>query len=586
MPKPDIPILRGDSKGSDRPLLMTDAIGPFFQDTSPRRINWSKAPFHQLDRADGTLDAQRMEAVVRDFAVFAERAAGEGFNALSIDNVAHLALRPEYSAPLRRKIEEYRRHYARMFEGASRLGLRLFLTTDIMFYATELWPRRGNHTTDIAFLRDALSQLFDLFPALGGIIVRIGECDGQDVRGDFRSELTIRTAAQARRYLRELLPLFELRGKLLIFRTWTVGAYRIGDLMWNRNTFDQVFKDIDSSSLVISLKHGETDFFRYLPLNKLFFRGPHRKIVEIQARREYEGFGEYPSFIGWDCENYARQLSAATNLIGAWIWCQSGGWTCFRRRTYLKDSSIWNEINTFVALRIFGRGATTEEAVREFAVRRQVPDRERLLTLLRLSDEVIKELLYIDEFALRKIFFRRLRVPPLLSVYGNFVIVNHSMRKLLRCFVTDGEQKILQGYTALEKILAMRRIAEELQLPAKGFDLQYDTFELLAAAREYYFRPYHPDTVARLEDLKRRYKTRYVRRYAIKLNFTPFPLPLSRFRLLLKLFLRHQRGYRLVDRVFSIGLLSVAAPMLRLRASRLLPDFASKHAMGIRTVLK
>ena len=64
------------------------------------------------------------------------------------------------------------------------------------------------------------------------------------------------------------------------------------------------------------MKHGESDFFRYLPLNRSFFRVKQRKLLELQARREYEGAGEYPSFIGWDCERFAEELSGCGKRRG------------------------------------------------------------------------------------------------------------------------------------------------------------------------------------------------------------------------------------------------------------------------------
>ena len=74
----------------------------------------------------------------------------------------------------------------------------------------------------------------------------------------------IQKPAQARQLLLYLLPTCEKHSRRLIFRTWTVGAYRIGDLMWHRGTFTSVFDGLKSPSLVISMKYGESDFFRYL----------------------------------------------------------------------------------------------------------------------------------------------------------------------------------------------------------------------------------------------------------------------------------------------------------------------------------
>ena len=568
-------------------LFMIDGIGPFFRGCPRKRINWSKIPFDNLER-DGRLNHQTLDLVIEDFTTFVKAASSMGFNAVTLDDVAHLALREEYPDSLRAKILEYREAYARLFKIARDHGMTPYVTTDVMYYFQGLPDLAGRRVSQVApVLSDACRQVFEAFPSVGGIILRIGECDANDVRGDFRSRLVIRTTGHARRLVQALLPVFQEHDKLLIFRTWTVGAYEIGDLMWNRRTFNRSFRGIDDEHFVISIKHGESDFFRYLPLNKHFFRSKHRKIVELQARREYEGFGEYPSFIGGDHESYRRQLARADNVIGISVWCQTGGWCSFRSRTFIEDSSVWNEINAFVTLKVFEEGLTAEEAIEQWTAR-YLPgaDWGKLLSLLRLSDEVVKELLYIDEFARRKIFFRRVRVPPLLSVFWDFVVITHSMRKILRCFVRDGDDAIHRGYTALHKIKSMQTLAQELGLPTRGLTFQYDTFEILAAAREYYFGTYRPVMARRLKAMKRKYKAQYSDRYHIKLDFTRFAMPVPRLRLFMGVFLRYQREYRLVDRILMIGVLSLLSPLLRMTQRRFMPEGLRGQAMGIDTILK
>jgi len=462
------------------------------------------------------------------------------------------------------------------------------VTTDVMFEAAS---RPGLFAdfrrAALPFLRAACEALFREFPTVGGVIFRVGECDARDVRGDFASRLAIRTPPQARELLGGLLPAFERANKLLIFRTWTVGAHPIGDLIWNRNTFDRTFAGLDSPHLALSMKYGETDFFRYLPLNELFFRSEHRKLVELQARREYEGFGEFPSFVGWDYEEYVRQLACARNLIGAWIWCQTGGWSGFRRRTFLEPGGVWNELNTAVSLRLVREGGSADEAVRAWARERLGPGKsERLLALLRLAEATILEGLYIDEFARRKLFFRRLRVPPLLHVYWDHILISHSMRKLLRCFVSDPAGKITQSWAALDKIRSMRALAAELGLPVRDFDFQYDTFRMLAAAREYYFGIFGPDRVERLYALRAEYERKYERRYHVHLDLSPFRLPRAQLRLAFALLFRSQRGYRWLDRWLLIRLLSLLAPLLALRRRGAAQPRLTDQAMGLRTVLK
>lgn len=64
------------------------------------------------------------------------------------------------------------------------------------------------------------------------------------------------------------------------------------------------------------------------------------------------------------------------------------------------------------------------------------------------------------------------------------------------------------------------------------------------------------------------------------------PISRTRFRRILQVLLRRQRGYRLLDRLFMIRSLSLLAAILRPQRNRLVPDFAHSQAMGIDTLLK
>jgi hypothetical protein len=274
-------------------------------------------------------------------------------------------------------------------------------------------------------------------------------------------------------------------------------------------------------------------------------------------------------------------------MIGAWIWCQTGGWSGFRRRTFLEPEGVWNEINTEVSLCIVRDHQSAEDAVRSWARKRLGPNKgDPLLELLRLSDETIKKGLYIDEFANRKLFFRRLRVPPLLAVFWDQIIVNHSMRKLLRCFVQNPDGKLAQSAAALVNIRNMRTLAVELGLPAEDFDFQYDTFEILAAAREYYFGVFGQAIVARLRSLKAAYEWKYAVHYVLDLDFLRFRVSRSHLHMAFAMLFRTQRGYRWVDRLLLIRLLSLLSPLLPLRRRRDAGDHLTDQAMGLRTVLK
>jgi len=572
------------------PVRILDAIGPFLAESERHRINWSKIDFSLLER-DGRLCPERLARVNARFETYCMRIAADGATGIALDDLAHLYLYPGYPVPLLRKLETCREAYRHWFAVAKRAGLEVYLNTDILFYTRDTLKSVGTRTEAVnEFLREACETVLDGFPEIQGVFFRLGECDGHDVQGDFLSRLVLRTPAQTNACLKELLPVFEARGRQCILRTWTVGAYPVGDLIWNPRTLKRVLRGLEQSpALMLSMKFGESDFFRHLELNPMFFQTEVPKLVELQTRREYEGAGEFPCFVGYDYEKYLRELEEAPGLCGAHVWCQTGGWTCFRRLTYLEPAGIWNEINTYMTLRMLSERVCVEEAVADF-VRERMPGTPvpELLELLRLSEEVIRELMYLDDFARQPIYFRRSRLPPQLMVYWDHVFINHGLRKVLRCFVKDADAKVRQSQAALRKIDRMRELAVICGLPADDLDFMRDTFGMLAAARAYCLLPFDPHRLEGLQELKRKYKQRWTHRYryAVKLDFHPRRLPRSRVALLLRVFFRTERDYRRVDKIVTVWLLGKLYPLLRLGGRRFFTGFAGKQAMGIGSVFR
>jgi hypothetical protein len=129
--------------------LLIDGIAPFFHGYRKKRVNWSKIPFSHLETGTG-LNSDLIAAMAEEFERFVTHAAGVGFNAVTLDDVAHLYDWPGYDPALRAKISQYRTWYRDLFALAARAGLRVFLTTDIMFYTTELSQHLGRDAAALA----------------------------------------------------------------------------------------------------------------------------------------------------------------------------------------------------------------------------------------------------------------------------------------------------------------------------------------------------------------------------------------------------------------------------------------------------
>lgn len=568
-------------------LYLIDAIGPFFRHHHRGTINWSKIPFADLP-VSGQARTERFASIRADMSIFAQRVAALGFNAVSLDDLAHLADHPSYTDATREQVQVFRHEFRSLFRLLQDQGLAIYLTFDVMTYAPEIKARLGGREGDVLeFLESLVDGFLVDFPQVAGLIVRIGECDGIDVHDHFRSELFLRTPAMVNRFLRRLLPVMERHDRRLILRTWTVGAYPVGDLMWHRGTFADALQGIHSSALALSMKYGESDFFRFLPLNRNFFRTDLPKLIELQTRREYEGCGEYPSFVGWDYERYAEELKQAPNMLGITVWCQTGGWVPFRRLAFLEPGSLWTEINTFVTVKIFRDGWSAERALGELAPEGR---RAEFLEFFRLDDDVIKELLYVPAFAAQKLFFRRVRIPTLLGVHWSTIFVNPSLRKLMHHFVREPETTLRQGYAAFAKLKRMKALAAGLELPQEDIDFMKRTFKMLLLARQYYFSSDEKAVQSRLRKARKKYKRRYPKsdrpRYSVRLDFEPSRLRGPFVGWLLAVALRKRRGYRLVDHLFTLRLMSIIYLWVRTARPEWIPKLARKRAMGIDTVFR
>ena len=251
------------------------------------------------------------------------------------------------------------------------------------------------------------------------------------------------------------------------------------------------------------MKHGESDFFRYLDLNEQFFRTGLPKIIELQARREYEGAGEFPSFDGWELEALARDLERATNVIGISVWCQTGGWHRFRRLAFLDSPPVWIELNALAAVEVFKYGRSADDAIEKYFGKANFAEAKEFL---QHAEDVILRLLYIEGFARQTFFFRRVRIPPLIHVYWDSVLVVEPVREILSRLVSDHALALRQGEEAFAHFPRMRDLATKLNLPIEDINFMRDSFEMMLWARRFFFQPFSPETCAAIAEAKARYK--------------------------------------------------------------------------------
>lgn len=542
-------------------LYIIDSIGPFFKGYKKKTINWSKIPFENLEK-EGKIDKGKFKKIINEFEKFISKIVSMGYNAISIDDLAHLSNFEFYPDNLQNKIIDYQYQYSKLFRIANQRGIKIFINTDLMFFNKHIKKyTKNNHKKIINLLKNSFDELFYKFH-IDGVIFRIGEADGVDVGGDFLSELTLRKASKANKYIKELLPVFENNKKCFIFRTWTFGAYPIGDLIWNEKTFKKVLKDVKSNFFFISMKYGTTDFFSKLKLNRLFLKTDQNIILELQAKREREGFGFHPYYIGWETEKYFQKLGNLPNFAGISVWCQTGGWTKREKSlTFLENSSIWNELNTYSCIEIFKNEKSAEETIYDFF------DDKRYVEFLREYKNIFDKILYVAGFSNKEIFFKRTRIPPLVWMFWDNIII-HPYIKVLHNFI--GGKKLDLPPQRIRKLYLFGK-----KLRVENINFHYDTLMLLYLCR----KSVDGDKIVGLKNNIWRYEKKYPGFFNFIINdkdekkyhFT---------KLMYTLFLRQKKDYRIVDRtILRIFYLPLFKELFKVYRRRF-PEFADEISMG------
>ncbi len=550
----------------NKKLYIIDGAGPFFSGFCGEEINWSKIPFEKIEKKISEPYRYHVRTLAR-FEKFLIKAGEMGYNAVSMDDLAHIVSFDFYPDNLKDKISLFKSIMCDAIKLARKNGMKVFINTDIMFFNEHIEQRTGNKNYRIKELLREACEIAFIENEIDGIIFRIGESDGLDVKGDFRSRLVIKTPEQVREYLESLIGLFEKYDRLLIFRTWTVGIYKIGDLIWNRKTFLKAFESIRSVNFIISMKYGDTDFYDMVDLNPLFFATEHRKLLELQTRREREGFGNLPFFVGWQYEKYRDELKSTPAICGISVWCQTGGWTKKKDLTFIKNSSMWNELNTYAAIGIFRKNLDSQKILQKFF------KNDKWIEFITLYHSTFLKILYIEGFSDKAIYFRRLRIPPLLWLFWDNVIINPL---IIALFEFAGMERF--KYPA-DEIKRLRSLGREIGHRETKF--YCDTLKILSRCR---LIMVEKKKLKKLKKQASKFKSRYPDsfNFHIELSMKNY----RKYRPLYKLIFREKSEYRFIDRFFLNGFVSaiIRAAVERNRNKTI--EFARNQAMGIKEIFK
>ncbi|NWK55496.1 hypothetical protein HW115_07725 [Verrucomicrobiaceae bacterium N1E253] len=251
---------------------------------------------------------------------------------------------------------------------------------------------QSSFTQDV--LRTQIREIFETFPDLDGLVVRVGETylhnlphhtGGDPIVDGVESHVTLL------QLLREEICV--KHGKQLIYRTWMSGIDE------RAQPYVEATNRIEPHpGLYFVIKHCIGDYHRTHPFSPPLGKGNHKQLVEIQCQREYEGKGAFPNFIAAGVidgfEEYAhlmapgelrsvRQLIGLPQTAGLLTWSRGGGW----KGPYIKDE-LWCDINARVLLKWAQNPGLPTEQVTESVLEDlgfDSPSRELLVEILNLS---------------------------------------------------------------------------------------------------------------------------------------------------------------------------------------------------------
>lgn len=389
------------------------------------------------------VDAAALEVARAEFEEYVHHVLASGHNAIAIpgfieyvtfsgvgDGTEVYAEDDEHVA----RAHAMREAFGPMWRYAHDLGMQVFFRTDMLALTTPLEDylveRFGGLTTaDPAFwdvYAAGLDELYAAMPYVDGVLVRIGEA-GQvyDMPGwDYYSALAVTGVADVRAMLQAFVGQAERADREVIFRTWSVGVGAVGDMHTNADSYHAVLDGIASDRLIVSTKYTLGDFYSHLPLNDTLETGDHRRIVELQSRREFENFGAFPNDLG-DLYQQAlhRFLAQNPHVEGVWTWTQDGGpWRAGPLSLTLK-AGFWQlyELNTELAVRLARDPDADPAALTLDWARRWFSDdpatAAAIADAMTDSRTAVTDGLYIGPFADRQVRALGLEPPPMMWIF-------------------------------------------------------------------------------------------------------------------------------------------------------------------------
>lgn len=401
--------------------------------------------------------------------------------------------------------------------------------------------------------KSGLQEIFKEFPEIKGIYIRIGEAGTiYNTEGwDYASELLVKTKEAVQTMLEAFLEVAEQFNKLVIFRTWSVGVGKIGDMHTNPDTYKMILENIDSNHLVVSTKYCNGDFYSYTPLNQTLYSGRHRRVIEFQARREFEGFNAFPLYMA-PLHRLALETFMKENkhIVGVWLWTQYGGpLRAGPLSLYpFHGFNLITDLNVYATAQLAKDPSADINALTEAWIVANFGSHPQVVTELKeiffASFETMKKGLYVSEFASKEVKALGLLPPPMLWIFewdivsaGNSVLSNlyYISKEKIDQMIAEGREAIREAKNMKRRLTAIQADIthnhQHFAVLMDSVDYQIDLFEVLASYRAFILNYYRwidtGDKVSakswrqNLQEFKTR-GTRHIETYGRNLDFPAY----------------------------------------------------------------
>lgn len=391
--------------------------------------------------------------------------------------------------------------FGELMELAADSGLSTYLWTDMVSLTPPLRSyfeeRFGSVDTHDPGLWEvygkAAEEAFEKFPHVDGIIIRIGEAGSiyNKAGWDYTSELYVRTQEAVKLMLEAFLAAAEKYDKTIVFRTWSVGVGSIGNMHTQPETYEKVLGQIESDHLLVSTKYCSGDFYSWLPINPTLYEGKHRRLLEFQAKREFEGFGSFPNFLAPIHQSALQSiLEKNQKLEGAWVWTQYGG--PLRAGPMIiypfHGFNVINDLNVYTTGELLKNPyLNLHQLTRQWIKGYFGSDSLLVANLSKVfydSYEVMKKGLYISEYARYDVHALGLEPPPMMWIF-EWDILGASSAALSNIYHISRENfqaVIEEGFEAVKGAIALKDLLLESR---ELVQTKPDDYEQLLAAVEY-----------------------------------------------------------------------------------------------------